>query len=190
MKKKITYKTLISINLFCFILVMISSCDSKYTPRTVQDRTPPSISVRLNGAELNRTYTIMGMSISPIPPESPPKLIPGKTYKALIAANDTIGLYNLRVGLNKDYFEISEITAAPANATTSEMGGFTIIDVTLPISPAKTGALISFTFKAKPMSANNENPFLGFNVFATDFGEAGRSSNVSGYTIPIAYFPE
>lgn len=169
---------------------MVSSCDSRYNPRTVPDNVPPIITVRLTGEELNKTYTIQGMTITPPLPYETPDLNPGKTYSALIVASDTIGLYNLKVSLNKDFFEISDITASPGTMSSSEMGQYTVINVTLPFSPAKTGTLLSFNFKAKPMSQGIIAPFLGFNILATDFGEVGRTSNISGHTIPIAYFAE
>lgn len=169
---------------------IVSSCDSRYTPRSQPDSEPPLITVRLSGEQLNKTYRIHGMGITPAPPEITPTLIPGKTYSASIIASDTIALYNLRVGLNDEFFEFSDISATPGVITTSTMGMYTVIDVTLPFSPAKTGTALIFKFNAKPMAEGLLLPFLGMNIIATDFGEAGRSSNVSGYTIPLAYFNE
>lgn len=130
------------------------------------------------------------MDITPLPPDITPTIIPGKRYRASIVAADTIGLYNLRVGLAHDFFEFSDITASPGTLETSEIGSNSVIDVVLPISPAKTGTVLTFTFQAKPMTPGTLAPFLGMNIIATDFGEVGRSSNVSGYTIPLGYFAE
>jgi len=134
-----------------FIFLLAASCESNYRPRTVPDSVPPVITVRLTGEQLNRTYKIQGMEITPLPPAITPTLMPGKNYRASIIAADTIGLFNLRVGLNRDYFELSDISATPGVLTTSESGDYTIVDVTLPISPAKTGTALIFTFRAKPM---------------------------------------
>jgi len=177
------------VSLAIFFL-LAASCESNYRPRTVPDMVPPVITVRLTGEQLNRTYRIQGMEITPMPPAITPTLVPGKNYRASIVAGDTIGLYNLRVGLNREFFEISDISASPGVLTTSESGQYTVVDVTLPISPARTGTALVFTFRARPMTPGTLAPFLGFNIIATDFGEAGRSSNASGYTIPIAYFAE
>lgn len=166
------------------------ACDSRYAPRTVPDNVPPIVTVRLTGQQLNKTYRIQGMDISPLPPELTPTLIPGQRYRASIVAADTIGLYNLRVGMAKDYFVFNDITAAPGTVERSEIGNYTVIDVVMPSSPAKTGTALTFSFEALPMTAGTLAPFLGMNIIATDFGEVGRSSNVSGFTIPLAYFAE
>lgn len=172
------------------IAMIIISCESRYVPRTVPDAIPPFITVRLIGEELNLTYHINGMAIDPVPPEVTPDLNPGKIYRAIVTARDTIGMFNLRVGMNSEFFEITDIAGHPGVVTTDVIGNYTVVDVTLPISPARTGALLAFTFLAKPMTPGILAPFLGMNIIATDFGEAGRSSNASGYTIPLAYFAE
>lgn len=166
------------------------SCDSRYTPRTVPDTVPPKIFVRITGNGISEQHTIFGMTINPEPPAITPNLNPGKVYHVSAIATDTIGLFNLRVGLNTDFFEITDISATPGTVSTSVMGQYTVIDVDLPISPAKTGTALSFNVRPKPMPQGTLAPFLGLNVIATDFGEAGRSSNISGYTIPIGYFAE
>lgn len=179
------------ISIACLALaILVSSCDSRYRPRTVPDSDPPRVAVRITGSDPMPVYTIHGMDISPVPPELTPTFKPGVVYRVTVTAGDTIGLFNLRVGLNKDFFEFSDIRAMPGVVSTSESGSSSIIDVTLPISPAKTGTVLTFSFRAKPMQAGTLAPFLGFNVIATDFGEAGRSSNVSAATIPIAYISE
>lgn len=172
------------------LMLTCTSCDSNYTPQTVPDITPPVITVRLMGEGLNRTYTINGVTISPLPPYITPDLNPGKVYRAIVSAHDTIGLYNLSVSMLQEYFEITDIIASPGVVSTSTMGLHSVVDVTLPISPAKTGSVLSFSFKAKPMSRGIIAPYLGMNIFASDFGDARRSSNISGYTIPIAYHSE
>ena len=182
--------TFLSVLYGAAISFCVLSCDSRYTPRTVPDTIPPIITVRLTGEQLNRTYRIQGVEISPLPPEITPALVPGKRYRASIVAADTIGLYNLRVGLASEFFEFSDITAAPGTLETSEIGSNSVIDVILPLRPAKTGTALTFTFQAKPMAPGTLAPLLGMNIIATDFGEAGRSSNVSGYTIPLAYYSE
>jgi hypothetical protein len=176
---------------FLSLSFLLNSCDSRYRPRTVPDSDPPKIAVKITGGGLLLpVYTIHGMGITPDPPAITPSFRPGTVYRATVTAGDIVGLYNLRIGLNKDFFDLSDINAIPGTVTTSEAGSSTLIDVTLPISPAKTGTILTFAFTPKPMPQGTIAPLLGMNVIATDFGEAGRSSNVSGYTIPIAYVSE
>ncbi|MBK8956160.1 MAG: hypothetical protein IPM34_11485 [Saprospiraceae bacterium] len=189
MKNMIRFSVMLSCG-FGMIAFVLNSCDSRHVPRTIPDSTPPKISVRLIGEHFSQTYTIEGVTIEPTPPEITPDVNPGKTYRAIITASDTVGLFNLRVGLHREFFEITDATAAAGVLSSLVIGNDNVLDVTLPISPAKTSTILTFTIKAKPMTPGTLAPFLGMNVIATDFGEAGRSSNVSGYTIPIAYFAE
>lgn len=182
------FSTPVTMVVCCFFLLLLLGCDSRYAPQTVPDNVAPVVHVTLRGQNVNLRHKIQGMEVDPPFVEETATLIPGQVYTATVVAADTVGLYNLRVGVLTEYFELTDLAASPGTITPSIAGRYSVVDVVMPDAPAKTGTVLTFKIRPRVMERGVLAPFLGLNIIATDFGDPTHSSNVTGATVPFAYF--